>query len=150
MVGFSREREALILANLDLVAKLASHTSDPEEFFSVGQLALVLAAGRHDLSLPQEAFRAYARRAIARAFGIERRQREAHRALLRGYVEATPQTVRTEEEYQLEDLSEDSREVLAAEQNRAALEGRLPERTGRKYRARLHRLVAKELSDLRT
>lgn len=82
MVSLSREREALILANLDLVDELSRRTTDPEEFYSIGQLALVLAAGRHDLSRPQEAFRAYAAKAVQGAINNEYSKRESQRVLL--------------------------------------------------------------------
>lgn len=152
MVSLSREREALILANLDLVASLSRGTPDPEEFFSIGQLTLVLAAGRHDLSMPQEAFRAFARKAIVGAFNTEHRKRSAARALRESL---TPRTVLPEEEYRVEDLPQALQDLLAAPRVQAILAGEaaqslyghtvLQERSLCKLRREIRELVCREL-----
>lgn len=78
MVSMSREREALIIDNFDLVVVAVSRIPrgcDPEEFYSIAQTALVVAANLHDLSLPTAAFRCYARHIIRREFISEFRRR---------------------------------------------------------------------------
>lgn len=149
MVSLSREREALILAHLDLVERLSHGTPDPEEFFSIGQLALVLAAGRHDLSLPQEAFRAYAAKSIRGAFKDEHRRRAAERTLRMGL---RPQTVQPDFEYRVEDLSAATQNLLADDLVQASL-GRktsLPDRSARYRRRRVLQVVSQELCGRRT
>jgi DNA-directed RNA polymerase specialized sigma24 family protein len=144
MVGFSREREALILANLDLVSKLSKNTPDPEEFFSIGQLALVIAAGRHDLSRPAEAFRAYAKKCVTGAIQDEHRRRAAERSVLAGIKPPTPQP---EVQWCLADLPPALQEQLAHPrvQRILARSEALPERSSRALRRICRLLVCREL-----
>lgn len=91
MVSLSNERAELMIDNLGLVHSMSRRTPDPEEFFSIGQMALVKAANRVDLSRSAGEFQAYARVAIHYAFAGEYRRRALQREALQelAYIQET-------------------------------------------------------------